>query len=212
MKNSDTELLTKDDRDEKEPEGLKLHMGIAEQGKVYALEGNHRHALLYYREAMQMAIQAGDPEVFFRHYLECTIESLEQTGTFGEVLAYCDKAIELYTENPPPNPMAELDLAHIYQKKGVVLLKMGVEEEALTCFREVMTRARKLGPLTRKTLPLSQSLLRWLETGLHVDVARVIAEQKQHGYFSVRKDTVNPKLAVKLPHEETLAAAGRMGA
>ena len=49
-------------------EGLKLHMGIAEQGKVYAVEGDHKLTLLYYRAAMNMSMQAKDPELFFRVY------------------------------------------------------------------------------------------------------------------------------------------------
>ena len=37
--------------------------GIAEQ-EVYALAGKHALALLYYRHAIHMTVQAGDPEIF----------------------------------------------------------------------------------------------------------------------------------------------------
>ena len=102
-------------------------MGIAEQGKVHALRGDHAVALLYYRHAIHMTVQTHDSEIFFRHYLECVMESLEQTGSYPEVLAYCAKAIEFYAQNPPPNPLAQRDLAHIYERQGVVLLKSGRE-------------------------------------------------------------------------------------
>src|SRR5215212_4391682 len=98
--------------------GAKLHMGIAEQGKVHALLGQHALALVYYRHAIHMAVQVQDPEIFFRHYLECVMESLEQMGSYTEVLAYCAKAIDFYTQNPPPNPLAQRDLAHIYERQG----------------------------------------------------------------------------------------------
>ena len=37
-----------------------LHMGIAEQGKVHALRGDHAVALLYYRHAIHMTVQTHD--------------------------------------------------------------------------------------------------------------------------------------------------------
>jgi tetratricopeptide (TPR) repeat protein len=191
--------------DDEQPSGMRLHMGIAEQGKLYALEGNHARALHYYRTAMQLTVQAGDPEIFFRHYLECVMESLEQTGSLADVLAYCDKAIALYAERPPPNPVAVADLASIHQRRGVILLKLGEVAEARAAFRNALAVAQGAG----RALALAQTLQRWLDAGFHVDPARVLAEQKRTEYFSVRRDTVAPQRAVRLVDEGGPQLGGR---
>lgn len=178
--------------------GAKLHMGIAEQGKVYSLAGKHALALTYYRQAMHMAVRAQDPEVFFRHYLECIMESLEHMGAYPEVLEYCAKAIEFYAEHPPPNPLALQDLAHVYERQGAVLLKQGEKDKAAQAFEQGVALLKGTGP----TPPLIQTLLRWIKTGMHIDPHRVLAEQKRTRYFSVRSDTVDPKRTVKLPDEQ----------
>lgn len=179
-------------------EGAKLHMGIAEQGKVYALAGKHPLALMYYRHAIHMTVQAQDPEIFFRHYLECVMESLEQMGAYGEVLAYCDKAIEFYARNPPANPLAQRDLAHIYERLGAVLLKNGEKEKAAQAFEQAAHVLQGSG----QALPMAQTLLRWIKGGLHVDANRVLAEQRRTHYFSVRSDTVDANRAIRLPDEQ----------
>jgi tetratricopeptide (TPR) repeat protein len=173
-------------------------MGIAEQGKVHALLGQHPLALVYYRHAIHMTVQEQDPEIFFRHYLECVMESLEQMGSYAEVLAYCAKAIDFYDQNPPPNPLAKRDLAHIYERQGVVLLKSGERQEAIKAFEQGSTVLQGSG----QTLPLIQTLLRWLKAGLHVDPNRVLAEQRRNHYFSVRSDTVDASRAIQLPDEQ----------
>jgi tetratricopeptide (TPR) repeat protein len=182
--------------------GIQLHVGIAEQGKLYTLAGQHALALLYYRHAIQMTVQAQDPEIFFRHYLECVMETLEQMGAYSEVLAYCDKAIDFYRQHPPPNPLAQRDLAHIYERQGAVLLKSGAKAQAAQAFEEALQLVKASG----QTLPLIQTLLRWVKSGLHIDPHRVLAEQRRTQYFSVRSDTVDARRAVKLPDEQLLGA------
>lgn len=178
--------------------GAKLHMGIAEQGKAYALAGNHTLALAYYRHAMHMAVRAKEPEVFFRHYLECIIESLEHMGAYQEVLEYCAKAIQFYAEHPPPNPLALKDLVHVYERQGAVLLKQGEKEQAALAFEQAMVLLKGSGGVS----PLIQNLLRWIKTGMHIEPRRVLAEQQRARYFSVRRDTVDPERAIKLPDEQ----------
>ena len=51
-------------------------------------------------------------------------------------------------------------------------------------------------------MPLLQTLLRWLKSGLHVDANRVLAEQRRNHYFSVRSDTVDAGRAIQLPDEQ----------
>ncbi|MCP4687605.1 MAG: tetratricopeptide repeat protein [Desulfobacterales bacterium] len=182
-----------------EAPGFRIHMGIAEQGKLYALAGDYKRALHYYRHAMKMAVDAGDPEVFFRHYLECVIEALEHMGSYGEILDYCDKAVRFYEDHPPPNPVAWLDLANIHQRKGVILLKTGDNEAAGRVFRKALEIARDAGG----ALNLSKNLLRWIDGHMHIEPSRVLSEQKRMNYFSVRRDVVDPTRAIKLPNENT---------
>ena len=178
--------------------GARLHMEIAEQGKVYALAAKHALALQYYRHAIHMAVQAGDPEIFFRHYLECVMESLEQMGAHVEVLAYCEKAVAFYGEHPPANLLEQRDLAHIYERQGSVLLKIGDKDGAAAAF-EAALKAADGGS---QALPLAQTLLRWTRSGLHVDANRVLVEQRRTHYFSVRSDTVDAARAIRLPDDQ----------
>lgn len=184
-----------------EQSGPQIHMGIAEQGKLYALAGNHALALVYYRHAIQMTVQAQEPEIFFRHYLECVMESLEQMGSFAEVLEYCGKAIDFYTQNPPPNPLAQRDFAHIYERQGAVLLKMGEKERAGQAFDQALQVLQGSG----QTLPLVQTLARWVKGGFHIEPQRVLAEQRRNHYFCVRSDAVEASRAIKLPDEQLYA-------
>lgn len=186
-------------------ERQRLHLGIAEQGKVYALAGNHPRALFYYRWAMQMAVTAGDPEVFFRHYLECVIESLEHMGAADEVVEYCQKAIEVHGRNREPDPVAMRDLAHLHQRLGVVRLRSGDRDGA----REALRAAVAVLAGSGQRLPLAASLLRWVEMGLHLDKVRIDAELKKERYFSVREETVDRASAVRLP-EAVLPQALRL--
>ncbi len=175
----------------------KLHMGIATRGKLYALEGNHARAMQYYRVAIRVTVQHKEPEVFFRHYLDCVMESLELTGAYDDVLAYCDKAIELYTVNPPPNQLAKMDLATIYLRRGSVLLKRKDVAGARVAMQLAVDTAKSAGG----RLKLAETVLRWLTSGFSVDSARLVAEQKRGGYFSVQRDKVDPSRAIELSDE-----------
>ena len=180
--------------------GFQLHMGIAEQGKLYALENNHQLALLYYRTAINMTVSAKDPEIFFRHYLECSLESMEHLGMLEEVLNYCDQALELYKNNPPPNEFARMDFVYIHQKKAVILMKLGKKKEAIEFFNKALELAKQ----EKAKLPLTLTLLRWLRGGYFIEAARITAEQYKEAYFNVQKDTVDPSKAIKLPDEDLL--------
>jgi tetratricopeptide (TPR) repeat protein len=173
----------------------RLHLGLAEQGKLHALAGDQKLALAHYREAMRLAVQSGASEVFFRHYLDCILESLEQMEAFAEVLESCDRAVRHYAENPPANPVARLDLATIHQRRGAVLLKAGRPAEARPALEAALALVRE----SQQALPLARTLLRWVAGGLHVDARRVLAEQQRCGYFTVRPGNVMPDRAIPLP-------------
>jgi hypothetical protein len=159
-------------------------------GHDAALKSDHKTALTHYRDAMKMAVESKAPEVFFRHYLEASLESLELTGAFEDVISYCDRAIGHYRENPPPHDLALLDLATIHQRKGVVLLKSGDTAGARLALTEARTTAGNAGG----KLELTERLLDWLRRGLVVSPDRLLHEQRQLKYFSVRPDTVSKPL------------------
>lgn len=176
------------------------HMGIAMRGKMYALEGDHTRAMQYYRIAIRMAVKARDPEIFFRHYLDCVMESLELTGAHDEVLAYCDKAIEHYAANPPPNPLAKMDLANIHLRRGSILLKKKEKTEARSAMKAAADTAKSAG----SRLGLAETILRWIDGGYAIEPARFVAEQKRAGYFNVQPDNVDPRRAIELTEEELM--------
>ncbi|MCB0557076.1 MAG: tetratricopeptide repeat protein [Phaeodactylibacter sp.] len=180
-----------------EKDGVRLHLGIAEQGKVYALQGRHKMALLYYQTAIGMTVEAGDPEIFFRAYLESALESMEHTGMYDEVLDYCNQALELYEKTPPPNEFARFDFAHIHQKKGIILFKLGRKEEA----KEYLQKAIQLIRAEKRQFPLADKMLRWIQMGYHLDAQRILEEQYRLNYFAVTPKTVQPQNAIKLPNE-----------
>jgi tetratricopeptide (TPR) repeat protein len=184
------------------PKGHRLHLGIAEQGKLHALKGEHGLALTCYREAIRMAVSTGAPEVFFRHYMECTLESLERMGSLPDVLAYTDRAIAHYAELTPNSEeqraLIRADLVYIHQRRGVVLLKSGRADEARAALEQALRLAREAGI----HLELSQTLLGWITRGFHVEPHRILMEQEAKRYFSVRPDTVDRTLAVALPRME----------
>ena len=171
-----------------------LHFGIAEHGKICALQGDHVNALMHYREAINLSVKNQAPEVVFRHYLECSLESLEHMGAYSELIDYCNRAIDHYRCHPPQNLLAYFDLASIHQRHGVVLLKQGKCAQA-TRELEIACEVAKSGDVR---LTLAETLLRWLKARLAISADRIHAEQVRFGYFSVRKKTVNSMRAVSI--------------
>lgn len=171
---------------------LAYHLGFAERGKLHALAGDHREALIHYRAAIRLAVEQGAPEVFFRHYMECSLESLELLGSLREVLDYCERALAHYAARPPEHELARRDLAHVHLRRGVCLLKLGERDAARVSLEAALASGGG-------ALPLATALLQWLRAGWHVDAARVLAEQRRHDYFTVRADQVDPSRALELP-------------
>lgn len=194
--------MTADER----PRGHRLHLGIAEQGKLHALRGEHGRALACYREAIRLAVGSGAPEVFFRHYMECTLESLERMGALAEVLAYTDRAIEHHAGLTPTSEeqraLIRADLVYIHQRRGVVLLKSGRVAEA----RAALEQALQLARAGSIRLDLAELLVGWIARGFHLEPQRILAEQEARRYFGVRRDTVDPGLAIALSGEAVAAA------
>ncbi len=169
------------------------HLGIAEGGKLLALAGSHAEALLHYREAIRLAIADGAPDVFFRHYTQCVLESLERTGSYAEVIEYCNLADEHYQTFDHLNSFQLRDHGATLERLGAVLLKADRHDEAL----EVLQRA--LDTAGAGALPLAETLVSWLRRRLRPDVRRITELQDRHRYFTVRPDLVDASLAIELP-------------
>lgn len=171
-----------------------LHLGVAEAGKVHALARRHGEALRHYREAMRLAVAAGAPEVFFRHYLQCTLESLELMESHDEVIRLCEEADAHYRRLGHPLPLHKRDHAAILERLGVVRLKAGAAGA-----EEALRRAVELaGP---GGLPLAEEMLGWLDRRLTPTPARLAEAQRRRRYFTVRPDQVDPARARPLPPE-----------
>lgn len=158
------------------------HLAIARTGEQAALRGDHLTALAHYRDAIRLAVASRSPDVFARHYLEATLESLELMGDFESVAEFCERAVAHYEVNPPKHGLAWLDLASIYQRKGIILLKQGKTEPAYATMEVAISTAAR----APATLPLCERLLDWHRRGLSVSAERLLAEQRRLRYFSIR--------------------------
>ncbi|MCC6186253.1 MAG: hypothetical protein IT256_03790, partial [Chitinophagaceae bacterium] len=72
-----------------------LHLGIAEKGKMYAVAANYKEALRHYKEAIKMTQNQANGELFFQHYMQCTMEALELMKAYDDVINYCEKFLDL---------------------------------------------------------------------------------------------------------------------
>jgi tetratricopeptide (TPR) repeat protein len=179
---------------------IRLHLGIAEQGKLLALKGKHEPALSHYREALRMAVSSSAPEVFFRHYTQCVMESLERSGTLDAVLRYCDEAEAHYQSLASPLPLVARDRAENHQRRASILLRMGRKEEAIEALEQALATAGT------HPLPLAREVLGWIRRGLDVGARQLDDAQRRHMYYIVRKELVDPARAIALPPERLQAA------
>lgn len=174
---------------------VNLHYGVAEKGKVFALQGNHKEALRHYKEALRMCQALPNADLFFQHYSMCAMESLELSESYEEVIAFCDKCIEFLESKDElkDNPVFEKYLASIMERQAIQFLFLGEKQEAAAIFKEVQNRMGKTA------MPLTNDLLGWTQRGYTISPAQIRDLQKKHKYFSVRKENVNEKIAVELP-------------
>lgn len=170
-----------------------LHLGIAEQGKLHALSGNHKEALRHYREAMRQAVEQKSPEVFFQHYTQCVMESLELTGAHDEVINYCQKMQDFLNDQLDVNPLVKQNLGSTLEKEGIQWLLKGEADNA----RPLLEEAQKVAG--RGRLPLTDQLLSYVQRGYRIDKRQIKDLQKRHHYFIVRADRVDKARAIELP-------------
>jgi len=164
---------------------MRLHLNLALQGQTAALAGDHSEALELYREAINLAVSTRAPEVFFRYYTQCVLESLERTGSYAEIIEFCVAADQHHQTIEEPLPIHREDHASILERLGVAQLKAGERQNA----HQSLTRAVEIA--TEK-LPVSTELLGWLNRGYQVDARRIDQLQEGHRYFVVRPDNQSP--------------------
>jgi len=169
-----------------------LHIRIAEQGKLFSLDGNYGEALRHYKEAMRMVQQQEESDIFFQHYSQCTMETLELSESYDEVISFCEKYIN-FLDNKEDNAITKKHKAFVLQRQAVQHLLKGENEEA----GQLLTVAQQL--IGKGKQPLSDELLSWVQRGYTVKKDQIQKLQQKHQYFIVRKDQVNEKLAMPLP-------------
>ncbi len=170
-----------------------IHLSIAEAGKLYALKGDHTEALRHYREAIRLAVSSKAPEVFFRHYTQCVLESLELTEGYDEILRFCNDAHQHYTRLNLTSSLHRRDHGSILERMGMVQLKKGDTKAGQTTLESAQQLAGK------GVLPVVDEVLGWLQRGFTVDTTRLLQSQRRHNYFIVRADKVDKAKARPLP-------------
>ncbi|MBX2840126.1 MAG: hypothetical protein KTR26_00030 [Flammeovirgaceae bacterium] len=174
--------------------GWRTHEAIAEQGKIYVVERNNILAIKYFKYAMEMVIQTNDQDVFLRHYVGYLLEALELSGAYQDVLDYCNINLKKLGNKPPEN-LEEIRIkALLLQRKGIILLKMQNEIEAIKAFKEAENLLNN-----NPELVLTQSLLFLISSGLKLNLDRILAEQERTSYFRLNEKNIKRNKAMKLP-------------
>ena len=174
---------------------LSRHWRIAEFGKLMALKKNYEEALSYFRLAIKEANQSPGEELAARHYAECCLEVFEHMESYESVISYCDEALAYYEENLPRSPIARKDQICLIERKGLALAKQGLKDEAIKLLEEAIRLAKEI----RIKLPIAKTAADWYRRGYDVSPERLSQLLAQHNYYSVRKDTVDPDIALEVP-------------
>jgi len=169
------------------------HLGIVENGKIYSLKGDHKEALRHYREGLRMCTIENASEVFFQHYTQCVMESLELSGGHDEVISYCEKTNALLENNIERSDFIKKNYAVTVEKEAIQYLFKEDKQTATDLFKKVQTT------IGRGNQPLTDELLNWLQRGYAISEKQIRLAQKKHNYFTVRKENINPEIAIELP-------------
>jgi tetratricopeptide (TPR) repeat protein len=172
-----------------------LCLGIAEQGKILALNGNHEQALRHYREALRIAMSCSFNEIFFHHCSQCIMESLELSGGHELVADYCIRAEDHYAAIENSDDIIRRQRGANLERLAASRLLSGNIDEAKALFATAIETAGK------GALPLCEEVLSWMRRGLNVGAPQLRSAQQRHKYFVVRKDLVDARIAVELPSE-----------
>lgn len=169
-----------------------LHYRIAERGKMHALDKNYKEALRHYKEAMKMSQQEKDSELFFQHYSQCVMESLELSGAHDQVIEFCEN-YRAFLQEKEQDVLVRKHNAYVSERQAIQHILREEQEEAKALLQDIQ---KDLG---RGKQPITDELLGWLQRGYKVNKDQLTRLQKKHNYFIVRKESVNPKIAMDLP-------------
>ncbi|WP_046758281.1 hypothetical protein [Kordia jejudonensis] len=169
-----------------------LHYRIAERGKMHAIDKNHKEALRHYKEAMKLTQQEQDSELFYQHYSQCVMESLELSGAHDQVISFCEN-YRSFLQDKEQDVLVRKHNAFVSERQAIQHVLKGEQEEAKELLQEVQQ------DLGKGKQPITDELLGWLQRGYKVNKDQLTRLQKKHNYFIVRKESVNPKIAMDLP-------------
>jgi len=169
-----------------------LHYRIAERGKMYALDKNYTEALRHYKEALKLTQKQQDSELFFQHYSQCVMESLELSGAHDQVISFCEN-YRTFLDEKEQDVLVRKHKAFVSERQAIQHILRGEQDEAKGLLLEVQ---KDLG---KGKQPITDELLNWLLRGYQVNASQLKRLQQKHNYFIVRKESVNPKIAMDLP-------------
>ncbi|PTX59778.1 hypothetical protein C8N46_10888 [Kordia periserrulae] len=169
-----------------------LHYRIAERGKMHALDKNYKEALRHYKEAMKLTQQEKDSELFYQHYSQCVMETLELSGAYDQVISFCENYRE-FLQDKEQNVLVRKHKAFVSERQAIQHVLKEEQEEAKALLQDIQ---KDLG---KGKQPITDELLGWLVRGYKVNKDQLTKLQRKHNYFIVRKESVNPKIAMDLP-------------
>jgi len=169
-----------------------LHLGIAEKGKMYAVQGNHKEALRHYKEAIKMTQGQEMGETFFQHYMQCTLESLELMGAYDDVLNYCEKFLELLNTKEESDFISKYK-TDTWQRMAFQYLHKDDPETALEYLTAITKEAG------RGKLKMADTLFNWINRRYNLTKKQILDLQNENHYFIVNKNNLKPEIAIELP-------------
>jgi len=101
--------------------------------------------------------------------------------------------VEFLETKDTSNLIIRKNLAATKEKMAVQYLLQEQTDEASKLFEEATQ-------IMDKKLPLSNTMIGWMRRGYKVTEKQIRDAQHKHEYFTVRKDSVNPELAIDLPN------------
>lgn len=169
-----------------------LHYRIAERGKMHALDKNYAEALRHYKEALKLTQKQQDSELFFQHYSQCVMESLELSGAYDQVISFCEN-YRAFLQEKSQDALVRKHNAFVSERQAIQHILREEPEEA----KDLLLKIQK--DIGKGRQPITDELLNWLLRGYKIKSDQLRNLQKKHNYFIVRKESVNPKIAMDLP-------------
>lgn len=170
-----------------------FHLGIAEKGKLFAVSGNYREALRYYKEAIKLTENQENGALFFQHYIQCVMEAMELMGSYDEVISYCEKFLGLLHEQIADEQLRKKYIAEVQQRIAIQYL---LKEDKAAAKELLLIIQAAVG---KGKLALSDELLNWILRGYTISKKQIVELQNKYKYFIVSKEKLKPELAIELP-------------